>query len=149
MKKFFKKPLNVVSLLLAVLGIIGIIVMLVAPHGRTYTRKAKEGDTTVVSYIVLKDGEVYRSTKVGDGERTKDISAGEYTISDGEIKSISVYGDINAFKLTTAVGDVEYKCNMTITFFVIACAMTVVGLAGTVYGAVAGNKKKAPAKKKK
>ena len=38
MKKFFSKPFNLVSCLLAVLGLIGIIVMLVVPHGGKYTR---------------------------------------------------------------------------------------------------------------
>ncbi len=146
MKKFFKKPLNVVSFALAVLGLIGIIVMLVVPHGRTYTSKTTENDKTSISYVTLKGGKLYSSLKV-DGEYVyEDKEFGEYSIDKGKLSykaglvSIEV-GEINSFKLSVVDDDATMTCNMTVVFFVIACVMAVFGLAGTIYGFVAPKKK--------
>ena len=147
MKNFIKKPLNLVSLLLAVLGLVGIIVMLVVPHGKTYTATVTVGDNEVHARMELKDGKVYASTKADD-EWSEEVAMGEYSISKGKISyklgAISTeLGEINAFRFIPGDSDdVKYTCKMTVVFFVIACAMAVVGAAGIVYGTLSSKKKK-------
>jgi len=147
MKNFVKKPLNLVSLILAVLGVVGILVMLIVPHGKTYTATVKVGNTETYARMELKDGEIYTSTKVDD-EWTKGVSMGDFDVEKGNlVHKTSVtstkLGKINAFRFVPAgTDDVKYTCKLTIVFFVIACVMTVVGGAGIVYGAVSSKKKK-------
>ena len=149
MKNFFKKPLNLVSFLLAVLGLVGIIVMLVVPHGKTYTETVKVGDKEVYARMEFKDGKIYSSTKADD-EWTEPVSMGEYSISKGKLSykvpatGLSVeIGKVNAFRFVPLDSeDVKYTCKMTVVFFVVACAMTVVGAAGLVYGTLSSKKKK-------
>ena len=149
MKNFFKKPLNIVSFLLAVLGLVGIVVMLVVPHGRTYTTTAEVAGEEVEARLVLKDGKIYTGTKI-DGE-WKEASMGEYEVSKGKLSykvpatGLSVeLGKINTFRFvpTDAEEDIKYTCKMTVVFFTIACVMLVVGAAGMVYGSVSSKKKK-------
>ena len=147
MKKFFKKPLNLVSFVLAVLGLIGIAVMLIVPHGKTYTATMTVGDNEVHARMVLKDGKIYASTKADD-KWTDEVAMGEYSISKGKISyklgAISTeLGEINAFRFIPGDSeDVKYTCKMTVVFFVVACAMLVVGATGMAYGTLSSKKKK-------
>ena len=147
MKNNAKKTLKFVSLALAVLGIIGIIMMLVIPHGGTYSAKVKEGEKEITTIYKLKDGKIYNSLKTDDKYTYEDVELGEYVINDGKISykaglvSIEL-GEINSFKIVTKIGEKELTCKMTQIFFVIACVMTVLGVAGTVYSVVSSKKKK-------
>ncbi len=149
MKKFFKKPLNVVSLILAVLGLVGMIVILCVPHGGKYTYTKKEDGKTYKAIYVLKDGNLYSNTAV-DGEWTtkEDKKVGKYRITKGNL-SYSITGTayidfakINSFKMTLSNSDESLTCTASVTFFVVACVMLALGAVGMVYGAVAKPKKK-------
>ena len=154
MTKFFNKPFNIVSTLLTVLGLIGIIVMLVVPHGGKYTRKYEVGDKKAVSVVTLKDGKIYSHEKVDGKWVTEDeVLLGEYEIDGRKISYkagvVSIeFGKINSFKYISHVGENAYTCKMTVTFFAIACVMLVSGALGLVYG-VASSKTKTKAKSKK
>lgn len=139
MKKFFKKPLNIVSVALAVLGLVGILVMLIVPHGGKYTYKTEVGGTEVKHTVTFKSDKFYSGDDDGIGVK--------YEIKDGKLYlngSSVASAKINAFKITVGEGDgaMVYKCVMTDVFFAIACAMTVAGAAGIVYGALTLKKKK-------
>lgn len=154
MKKFFSKKLNIASVILAFLGLVGILVMLIIPHGGKYERTYTELEKEITQTYELKDGKIYSSTMI-DGEYTvEDLLLGEYTINGGKISykvpltGVSVeLGEINAFRYKK--GDAKYTCNLTVIFFAIACVMTVVGGAGIVYGAVSTNKASKKKSKKK
>ncbi len=159
MKKFFNKKQNVFYTILAVLGLVGILVMLVVPHGAKYTRTYKETEKKYTATYELKDGKIYSSTAVDGEYLTEDVLLGEYVISGGKISykvpltGLAVeLGEINAFRYQPkGLDDVKYTCSLTIVFFVVACAMTLIGLVGIVGGAVTGNKKttkKSTSKKK-
>ena len=156
MKKFFSKPFNLVSCLLAVLGLVGIIVMLVVPHGGKYTRSYEVGDKKAVSVVKLSDGKIYTREKV-DGKWVTDdyVLVGEYDIGSKKISykvgAVSVeFGKINSFKYISNVGDNEYVCKLTVAFFAIACIMLISGSLGLVYaGATSKAKKSKPKAKKK
>ena len=149
MKKFFNKRSNVLSVILAVLGLVGILVLLVVPHGGRYTRTYTETEKEFTSILELKDGKIYSSTKL-DGEYvTEDVLLGEYLIQGGKISykvpltGLSVeFGEINAFSFKQKGADAKFTCTMTWVFFVVACAMTVIGLAGVACGLKGENKKK-------
>ena len=159
MKKFFNKKQNIFFTILAVLGLVGILVLLVVPHGGKYTRTYTETEKKYTASYELKDGKIYSSTMV-DGEYiTEDVLLGEYTISDGKISykvpltGLSVeLGEINAFRYEPKLSeDVKYTCSLTVLFFVVACVMTVAGLGGVVYSLAGSNKKttkKSTSKKK-
>lgn len=137
MKKFFKKPLNIVSVALAVLGIVGILVMLIVPHGVKYTYKGQIGGAEYKQTIKFKGDKMY---VLGD-----DSEGMNYEIKDGKLIVMGVeYNKINAFKFDVKMGSqtMTYKCTMTYVFFVVACAMAVAGIAGTVYGTLRLKKKK-------
>lgn len=149
MKKFFKKPLNIVSLVLAVLGLVGMIVILCVPHGGTYTYTKKEDGKKYKALVQLKDGNLYSNYAV-DGEWASDENekVGKYRITDGNL-SYSVtgtayvdYAKINAFKITINGADESYTCTASVVFFIVACVMLAVGASGMIYGAVAKPKKK-------
>lgn len=156
MKKFFSKPFNLVSCLLAVLGLIGIIVMLVVPHGGKYTRGYEVGDKKAVSVVKLSDGKIYSREKI-DGEWVTDdyVLVGEYDIDSKKISykvgAASVeFGKINSFKYVSHIGENEYTCKLTVAFFAIACVMLVAGSLGLVYaGATSKAKSSKPKAKKK
>ena len=158
MKNFFKKPLNLVSFLMAVLGLVGVIVMLVVPHGGKYTRKYEVADKKAVSVVKLSDGKIYTREKIDGKWLTEDyVLLGEYDIDSKKISykvgAASVeFGKINSFKYVSHIGENEYTCKMTVAFFAIACVMLIAGSLGLVYaGATSKAKKskpKAKAKKK-
>ena len=155
MKNFFKKPFNIVSLLMAVLGLVGIIVMLVVPHGGKYTRKYEVTDKKAVSVVKLSDGKIYTREKIDGKWLTEDyVLVGEYDIDSKKISykvgAASVeFGKINPFKYVSHIGDNEYTCKATVVFFAIACVMLIAGSLGLVYaGATSKAKPKAKAKKK-
>ena len=157
MKKFFRKPFNIVSILLTVLGLIGIIVMIVVPHGGRYTRKYEIGDKKAVSVVTLKGGKIYSHEKIDGKWATEEaVLLGEYEIDGRKISykvgAVSVeFGKINSFKYISNVGENAYTCKMTIAFFAIACVMFVSGTLGLVYGVASSktkSKPKAKAKKK-
>ena len=154
MKKFFNKPFNLVSLLMTILGLVGIVVMLVVPHGGKYTRKYEVGDKKAVSVVKLSDGKIYTREKV-DGEWVTDdyVLLGEYDIDSKKISyklgAVSVeFGKINSFKYVSHVGENEYTCTMTVVFFAIACIMLVAGSLGLVYAGATSKAKKSKSKKK-
>ena len=142
MKKFFNKRLNLLSVILAVLGVVGVLVLFIVPHGAKYTRTYTETEKEFTAIYELKDGKIYSSTKFDGEYLTEDVLLGEYEIKGGKISykvpltGLSIeFGEINAFRYQPkATEDVKYTCTLTVVFFVIACAMIVVGLAGTVYG---------------
>ena len=149
MKKFFKKPLNVVSLILAVLGLVGMIVILCVPHGGKYTYTKKEDGKTYTSVVKFEKGELYTNSAIdGEWATKEDAKMGKYRITKGNLSysltgtAYTDVGKINAFKITVKGSDEVYKCTASITFFVIACVMLALGAAGMVYGAVAKPKKK-------
>lgn len=152
MKKFFKKPLNVLSLVLAVLGLIGIVVMLVVPHGAAYTRTVTDDNGKKSTYTyTIKSNKLY-ATSVVDGKTvidnqelgTIEVSKGSlyYKVSALGVETKTEVGKINAFEIKANLTDETYKCTLTMVFFVIACVMTALGVVGLVYGAVAKPKKK-------
>ena len=154
MKKFFKKPLNVFSFALVVLGLIGVIVMLVVPHGAKYSRTYKDEDGKVVSVYELKGGKIYNSVKLGDEWVTEDVLLGEYEVKGGKLSykvgDIGVeLGKINAFRFIPKGESENYTCKMTVVFFVIACVMVVAGSSGMIYGIVTNKKPKSKAKTKR
>lgn len=150
MKKFFKKPLNVLSLVLAVLGLIGIVVMLVVPHGATYTRTVKDDDGKKATYTyTIKNDKIYQTTVIDGTTVLDNQELGTVVVNKGKLSykvgAISTeVGNINAFKLEVKglTGTTTYTCTLTVVFFVIACAMTLVGVVGLILGAVAKPKKK-------
>ena len=150
MKKFFKKPLNVVSLILAVLGLIGMVVILCVPHGGTYKYTKKEDDKTYTQTITFKKDGLYSNTAIdGEWATDEDVKIGDYSISKGKLSykvgAVSTeVGKVNAFRISSKIAGEEYvyKCAASITFFVIACVMLALGAAGMVYGAVAKPKRK-------
>lgn len=152
MKKFFKKPLNVLSLVLAVLGLIGIVVMLVVPHGAVYTRTVKDDDGKKSTFTyTIKNNKIYQ-TSVVDGTTILDNQElGSVEVKDGKlyykvsalgVETKTEVGKINSFKLTSKVSDETYTCKLTVVFFAVACAMTLLGVVGLVCGAVKKPKKK-------
>lgn len=155
MKKFFNKKSNAISVVLAVLGLVGILVMLIVPHGGKYTRTYEKLNKEITEIIELKDGKIYSSSKVDGKFVTEDLVVGEYAIDSGKISykvgGLSVeFGEINAFRYQPkGVDEVKYTCSLMVVFFVIACAMTVVGVLGTVYGLTNANKKIAKKAKSK
>ena len=155
MKNFFKKPFNLVSFLMAVLGLVGVIVMLVVPHGGKYTRKYEVADKKGVSVVKLSDGKIYTREKIDGKWLTEDyVLVGKYDIDSKNISykvgdAVSIpYGKINSFKYVS--GELEYTCNATVVFFAIACFMLVAGSLGLVYaGATSKVKKSKPKAKSK
>lgn len=150
MKKFFKKPLNLVSFVLMVVGVVVMVALLVIPHGKTYTysKKDDDGKKSVMS-ITLKGDKLYSSWEYDGEMKYEDQEVGEYVVNKGmlsyKIGALSYeVGKINAFKITAKDGDTQnaYTCKLNVTIMVVACAMTVVGLAGSVYGALTLKKKK-------
>lgn len=155
MKNFFKKPFNIVSFLMAILGLVGIVVMLAVPHGGKYTRKDEVGDKKAVSVMKLSDGKIYSREKIDGKWLTDDyVLVGEYDIDSKKISykvgnAASIpYGKINSFKYISNIGELEYTCKTTVVFFAIACFMLVAGSLGLVY-AGATSKAKKPSKSKK
>lgn len=153
MKKFFSKKLNIFSVILAVLGLVGILVMLIVPNGGKYERKYTESNKDITQIYELKEGKIYSSTIIDGRYTVEDLLLGEYTINGGKISykvpltGVSVeFGEINAFRYQK--GDEAYTCKLTVIFFAIACVMTLAGGAGIVYGMVS-SKKKSKAKSKK
>lgn len=127
------------SVALTVLGIVGILVMLIVPHGGKYVCKTTQNDEKVSITFKLKGDKLYQSMKMGS-ETKESPEPSTYEIKDGKIY---VDGDdtgykINAFKLVVGEGEdaMVFKCTMTYVFFVVACVMAVAGIAGTVYGAL-------------
>ena len=154
MKRFFSKKLNIVSMILAVLGLVGVLVMLIVPHGAKYERKYTELEKEITQVYEIKDGKIYSSTMIDGKYTVEDLLLGEYTINGGKISykvpltGVSVeFGEINAFRYKA--GDVEYTCVLTNIFFAVACVMTLVGGVGIVYGAVSTKKKTKSKSKKK
>ena len=153
MKKFFNKKQNIFFTVLAVLGLIGILVMLVVPHGGKYTRTYELAEKKCTESYELKDGKIYSSSMVDGKYLTEDVLMGEYVISGGKISykvpltGLSIeLGEINAFRVKSIVDeDIKYTCSLTVVFFVIACVMTLAGAGGMICGMKTSNKK--PAKK--
>lgn len=145
MKNFFKKPLNIVSVALAVLGIVGILVMLIVPHGGKYVYKTTENDVEMQMTLKFKGDKISTSYKIGS-KKTESDDVVTYEIKDGKlyVADMNTGYKINAFKIVMGEGEDAwvYKCTMTYVFFVVACAMAVAGIAGTVYGALTLKKKK-------
>ena len=142
MKKFFKKPFNIVSFALAVLGLIGMIVILCVPHGGTYKAVEEMDDTRVVSYIKFEGNEVYARTKVGDKFDGDYEKVGEVEIKGGKAYLLGVeLFEVNAFRIKSDVIDETMTCAASVAFFIIAGVMFLAGTAGTVY-ALAFKKKK-------
>ena len=151
MKKFLNKKTNILSLVLAVLGLVGILVMLIVPHGAKYTRTYTELEKEFTETYELKDGKIYSSLESDGKYITEDVLLGEYVIDGGKISykvpltGLSVeLGEINAFRYQPKLSDeVKYTCSLTVVFFVVACVMTVAGACGVVYGLMSSNKKTA------
>ncbi len=150
MKKFFKKPLNLVSFVLMVVGVVAMVALLVIPHGQTYTYTHTDdnGKKTVMS-ITLKGDKLYSSLEYDGETKYEDKEIGEYIVNKGtlsyKILGVSTeIGKINAFKITSKDSDNKeaYTCKLNVTIMVVACAMAVVGLAGTIYGSLTLKKKK-------
>ncbi len=143
MKNFFKKPLNIVSVVLAVLGIVGMIVILCVPHGKTYTMKDEVAGKEVTYKYVFKGDEVYMSVKT-DGEWESDetpiMTNVEYKGGKAYIANVEAF-KINAFRITAEGMDEPMTCAASIAFFIIAGVMTLVGVAGVAYGALSKKKK--------
>lgn len=138
MKKFFKKPLNIVSLVLAVLGLVGMIVILCVPHGGKYSYKGEIGGVEYKQTVTFKGDKLYFS----DDDEGLGTS---YEIKDGKLVVGGIeYSKINAFKFDIKIGTqtATYKCTMSYVFFIVACVMLAVGASGMIYGAVAKPKKK-------
>lgn len=149
MKKFFKKPLNIASVALMVVGIVVMVALLIIPHGGTYTHKS-EGEVLGVKYeytqvLKLKGDKVYSSVKSeSESLSEKEMELGTYKIDSGELvmNGVKTGMSINAFKITSKNSDESFTCKLNVTIMIVACAMAVVGLAGTVYGALTLKKKK-------
>lgn len=150
MKKFFKKPLNLVSFVLMVVGVVVMVALLVIPHGQTYTytHTADDGKKSVRS-ITLKGDKLYSSYEYDGETMYEDKEIGEYIVNKGtlsyKILGVSTeIGKINAFKITSKDSDNKEACTckLNVTIMVVACAMAVVGLAGTIYGSLTLKKKK-------
>lgn len=150
MKKFFKKPLNLVSFVLMVVGVVAMVALLVIPHGQTYTYTHTDdnGKKSVMS-ITLKGDKLYSSLEYDGETKYEDEEIGEYIVNKGtlsyKILGVSTeIGKINAFKITSKDSDNKeaYTCKLNVTIMVVACAMAVVGLAGTIYGSLTLKKKK-------
>lgn len=150
MKKFFKKPLNLASFVLMVVGVVVMVALLVIPHGQTYTYSKKDDDgKKAVMTITLKGDKLYSSYEYDGKALYEDEEVGEYVVNKGMLSyKIGAFsyevGKINAFKITAKDGDTEdaYTCKLNVAIMVVACAMAVVGLAGTVYGSLTLKKKK-------
>lgn len=143
MKKFFKKPFNIVSLVLAVLGLVGMIVILCVPHGGTYKKTEEVDGSKVTGYYMLKGDEVYVNLKTegkfeyeGDGQKI--LSGVEYKGGKAYVLGVEAF-EVNAFRIVVA--DETLTCTASVVFFIIAGVMFLVGAAGTVY-ALAFKKKK-------
>ena len=137
MKNFFKKPFNIVSLALAVLGLVGMIVILCVPHGGTYKKTEEVDGKKVTAYVMLKGDEVYMNSKI-DGELQfkedqKIASDVEYKGGKAYYANIEVF-EANAFRIT--LDGETMTCAASIAFFIIAGVMFLAGAAGTVFAVV-------------
>lgn len=150
MKKFFKKPLNIVMFALMVVGFVVLIAVMAIPHGSKYTcTYTNSNDKKVVNTYVLKDDKLYQTIEI-DGTKILDNDlVGEYSISGGKLSyklgAVSVeMGTINSLKIRLKNLDENdmYTCSLNQTILIIACVMAVVGLVGTIYGASKTKKKK-------
>ena len=145
MKNFFKKPFNIVSLALAVLGLVGMIVILCVPHGGTYKTTEEVNGTKVTYYYQFKGNDLYMNIKTdgklsyeGDGQKV--ASDVEFKGGKAYLKGVELF-KINAFRIAPESGEDTMTCTASVVFFVVAGVMFLVGVAGTVYG-VAKKKKK-------
>ena len=150
MKRFFNSKKNVFFTILAVLGLVGILVLLVVPHGGKYTRTYTETEKKFSASYELKDGKVYSSSMVDGEYLTEDVLLGEYVISGGKISykvpltGLSVeLGKINAFRFQPNLNEEgTYTCALSIAFFAVACVMTILGVAGIACGIKQKKKKR-------
>ena len=149
MKKFFDKKQNILFTILAVIGLIGIVALLVIPHGGKYTRTYKDGEKKYTASYELKDGKIYSSTMLDGEYLTEDVLLGEYVIDGGKISykvpltGLAVeLGEINAFRYKANLDeDAKYTCSLNVVIFVVACVMTIAGVGGMVFGMLGSNKK--------
>ena len=145
MKKFFKKPFNIVSLALAVLGLVGMIVILCVPHGGTYKSTDEVNGTKVTYYYEFKGNDMYMNIKTDgkfeyEGEGKKIAENVEFKGGKAYLAGVELF-KINAFRIAPELADETMTCTASVVFFIIAGAMFLVGAAGTVY-ALAFKKKK-------
>ena len=136
MKKFFKKPFNIVSLALAVLGLVGMIVILCVPHGGTYKKTEEVDGSKITGYYMLKGDEVYMNIKTEgkfeyEGDGYKVLSNVEYKGGKAYVAGVEVF-EVNAFRIVVA--DESMTCAASVAFFIIAGVMFLAGAAGTVVG---------------
>lgn len=148
MKKFFKKPLNIISLALTVIGIAVMIIMLAIPYGGKYKRTWKSGGSDYVKtieFIKLVGNDMVEDELLRNGERLFGRSY-FYQVEDGVLTYIGEHSGakVNSFKIVYGTGEdqVVFKNNKNIAIFIAGCAVAVVGLAGIVYGALTVNKPK-------
>lgn len=146
MKKFFKKPFNIVSLVLAVLGLIGMIVILCIPHGGTYKMTDEVDGTKVTYYYIFKGDDLYMNIKTegkfeyeGDGQKVFDkveFKGGKAYVLNREMFKI------NAFRLEIEDVEKTFTCTASIVFFIVAGVMFIAGAAGLTKALVFKKKKK-------
>lgn len=142
MKNFFKKPFNIISFALALLGLVGMIVILCVPHGGVYKATEEMDGTKVVSYVKFEGNEVYSRTKIGDKFDGDYEKVGEVEFKNGKAYLLGrELFEVNAFRIKSDFIDETMTCAASVAFFIIAGVMFLVGTAGTVYS-LAFKKKK-------
>lgn len=150
MKKFFKKPLNLVSFVLMLVGVVAIVALLIIPHGQTYTYTHTDDNGKKSVATVTLEGDKMKTKLEYDGNELSSPVDATYKVEKGKLYTLTKVGSletkleigkINAFKIT-ATDDNVYTCKLNVTIMVVACAMAVVGLAGIIYGSLTLKKKK-------
>lgn len=142
MKKSARKPLKIVSLLLLILGIVGVILTLAVP-GKTYSGTQTVLGQKVETRIVLDGTHYYRSVKTNgewvDGMKISyKIKGGKFYVAGAEDSTTK----INGLKMVDSTTGYDLTCKLAMTFFVVSCVFAVVGLTGTVVLALTDTKKK-------
>lgn len=143
MKKFFKKPFNIVSVALAVLGLIGMIVILCVPHGGTYKSTEEINGAKITTYVKFEGNEMYARMKTDgkfDGDYEK-VGKVEFKNGKAYMANIEIF-EINAFRIAADTSDEPMTCAASVVFFIIAGVMFLVGAAGTTYALIGKKKKK-------
>lgn len=151
MKKFFKKPLNLVSFVLMLVGVVAIVTLLIIPHGQTYTYTHTDDNGKKSVATVTLEGDKMKTKLEYDGNELSSPVDATYKVEKGKLYTVATafgsevktpVGEINAFKYTPTGSDEAFTCKLNVTIMVVACAMAVVGLAGTIYGSLTLKKKK-------
>lgn len=144
-KKFCKKPLIIIALSIMGVCLIGWMVMLFIPHGKTYVYKYEVGTVQYTYKIELSDkfvekhtfidetGKEYSMTTAKDKEIEYDISNGKLYLLDGVTDYKEEIGKINSRKLTLNY-NIEKDKDEAVLYCPVNRALSIVFSVGIYFG---------------